>query len=161
MSTLVLGLVTMAPTPAQAACTDPPQPGVDWRQCNFDRFELSNINLTGAKLDRASFNRAVMQETKFADLDGARTRFINTDLRNTTFEGASLRYADFTEADLRGATLARSDLADARFVSADLRGADLTGARIRDADFFRANLSGATWVDGTRVCAENSISFCR
>jgi uncharacterized protein YjbI with pentapeptide repeats len=46
-------------------------------------------------------------------------------------------------------------------VSAVLRGADLSGARIRDVDFFRADLSGATWIDGERVCAEGSITFCR
>ena len=52
-------------------------------------------------------------------------------------------------------------MAEARLVSANLRGADLTGAKLRGTEFFRADLSGATWVDGTRVCAEGSISFCR
>ena len=154
-------MLAAAPHPATAACTDPPRPAVDWRSCNFDKFELSNIDMSGAKLDRASFNRAVMKGTAFTGIDGARTRFLNADLRETSFAGASLRYTDFTDADLRDATFEGADLADARFVAADLRGANLTGARIRGSNFYRADLSGATWVDGAQICAENSISFCR
>ena len=155
------GMLFMGVGPAVAACTDPPGPGVDWRQCNYDRYELRGIDLSGANLDGASFNRSLMSETSFDRIDGGRVRFIDAELKNTSFSKARLRYADFTEADLQGASFTDADLANARLVSADLRGADLTGARIRDADFYRAELSGATWIDGTRVCAEGSLSFCR
>ena len=150
-----------AGAPASAACTDPPQPGVDWRQCSFDRYDLARIDLTGARLDNASFNRATLAGTDFTRLEGGRVRFLGADLKGATFDQARLRGADFTEARLEGASFRGADLAEARLVSANLRGADLTGAKLRGTEFFRADLSGATWVDGTRVCAEGSISFCR
>ena len=131
------GMLFMGVGPAVAACTDPPGPGVDWRQCNYDRYELRGIDLSGANLDGASFNRSQMSETSFDRIDGGRVRFIDAELKNTSFSKARLRYADFTEADLQGASFTDADLANARLVSADLRGADLTGARIRDADFYR------------------------
>lgn len=158
---LVAAIFVLVPVPGHAACTDPPRPGVDWRQCNFDRFDLRSVDLSGARLDNGSFNRAEMAGSNFSGLEGGRVRFLGADLREARFDGATLRFADFSQADLRGASFAGADLADARMVSADLRGADLTGARLRDADFFRANLEGATWIDGIHVCAEGSVSFCR
>ncbi|MEQ8396216.1 pentapeptide repeat-containing protein [Thalassobaculum sp.] len=146
---------------ALAACTDPPQPGVDWRQCSFDRYDLAQIDLTGARLDNASFNRATLAGTTFTRLEGGRVRFLGADLKGAIFDQARLRSADFTEANLEGASFRDADLAESRLVSANLRGADLTGAKLRGVDFFRANLSGVTWVDGKRVCAEGSVSFCR
>ncbi|NQW10656.1 MAG: pentapeptide repeat-containing protein [Alphaproteobacteria bacterium] len=147
--------------PATAACNDPPGPGVDWRQCNFDRYDLEKIDLSGARLDNASFNRAALAGTNFTALEGGRVRFIGANLQDTVFERAQLRYADFSQANLSGASFKDADLANTRLVSANLRGANLTGSRLRGADLFRADLSGATWVDGQRVCAEGSISFCR
>ena len=147
--------------PAAAGCSDPPRPGVDWRQCNFDRYELAQLDLTGARLDNASFNRAIMAGTDFTRLEAGRVRFLGADLRGAKFDEARLRYADFSGAKLQGASFRGADLANARLVSANLRGADLTDAVLRDADFFRADLSGATWVDGKHVCAEGSVSFCR
>jgi len=154
-------LLPLAAGPALAACTDPPQPGVDWRQCNFDRYDLARIDLTGARLDNASFNRATLAGTDFSRLEAGRVRFLGADLTGAVFEEARLRGADFTEAKLQNASFLNADLAEARLVSANLRDADLTGAKLRGANFFRADLSGATWIDGKRVCAEGSISFCR
>lgn len=146
---------------ALAACNDPPGPGVDWRQCNFDRYELEKIDLSGARLDNASFNRASMIGTNFSKLQGGQVRFIGANLQQTIFDEAELRNADFSQANLSGASFKGADLANARLVSANLRGANLTASRLRGADFFRADLSGAIWLDGKRVCAEGSISFCR
>ena len=156
----ILSLVTTA-GPAVAACTDPPQPGVDWRQCSFDRYDLAKIDLTGARLDNASFNRATLAGTDFTRLEGGRVRFLGADLKDAKFDQARLRGADFTEAKLEGASFRGADLAEARLVSANLRGADLTDAKLRGTEFFRADLSGSTLVDGKRVCAEGSVSFCR
>lgn len=154
-------LLVLTAGAASAACTEPPQPGVDWRQCSFDRYDLARIDLTGARVDNASFSRANLAGTDFTRLEGGRVRFLGADLKGAKFDEARLRGADFTEAKLEGASFRNADLADARLVSADLRGVDLTGAKLRDANFYRADLSGATWVDGKRVCAEGSVSFCR
>ncbi len=160
-SALVGALLLLSAGTASAACTDPPQPGVDWRRCSFDRYDLSRIDLTGARLDNASFNRATLAGTNFTRLEGGRVRFQGADLEGAVFADAQLRSADFTQANLKGASFRNADLVGSRMVSANLRGADLTGAKLRDVDFFRADLSGTIWIDGQRVCAEGSISFCR
>jgi uncharacterized protein YjbI with pentapeptide repeats len=154
-------LLLLAGGPAMADCSDPPQPGVDWRRCSFDRYDLSRIDLTGARVDDASFSRASMAGTDFTRLRGGRARFLGAELKEAVFDEAELRFADFSQANLEGASFKGADLARARLVSANLRGVDFTGAVLRDTDFFRADLSGATWVDGERVCAEGSVSFCR
>lgn len=146
---------------AEAACSDPPAPKVDWRRCNFDRYPLSGIDISQANLDNASFNWAILEAARLDGINGGRVTFSRAKLAHASFKGAQLRDADFSQADLAEADLSGANLIDANFQSAVLRGANLSGARIRDADFFRADLSGATWIDGKHVCAEGSISFCR
>ena len=60
---LAIGLLVLA-VPAQAACGDPPAPGVDWRRCDF-----SGRNLAGADLRQARLYDANLRD---ADLTGAR-----------------------------------------------------------------------------------------
>src|SRR3546814_13494537 len=106
---LAVLLSMMTAGAALAACTEPPQPGVDWRQCNFDRYELRGLDLVGARVDNASFNRADMTGTDFSRLEGGRVRFLGADLTDTKFDGARLRGADFTEAKLVGASFREAD----------------------------------------------------
>ena len=44
----LIGMVGVGP--ALAECTDAGAPGVDWRSCFFDRQDLREVDLTGAKL---------------------------------------------------------------------------------------------------------------
>jgi uncharacterized protein YjbI with pentapeptide repeats len=160
LSAALFATILLLPKASEAACTDPPGAGVDWRSCNFDNYPLAGVNLTGANLNDASFNWA---DLTGANLDGARgrARFARAKMAGATFRDAQLRGADFSQAKLNDADFTGADLADVRFQSAILRGANLTGARVRNADFFRADLSGAIWTDGKHICAEGSISFCR
>ena len=154
------GLLVLA-APAQAECTDPPSPGVEWTRCYFDGRDFSGVNLAGARLKDTTFTRGNLQEANLSGADASRAKFIHADLRRVQFDGATLREADFTNADLRDVSLAGADLSRARLFRADLRGAGLTDARTRGADLLEANLSGATWVNGQHVCAEGSIGQCR
>ena len=157
-----VGLVAtvLGSTAAEAACTDPPAPQVNWRRCVFDGLDLQEVNLTGARLRDASFFRSDLAGSKLAKVSGFRVKFVNASLRGVTLDGAKLSEADFTKADLTGASLKGVDLRRARFFAAVLRGADLTGARLTGADLTGADLSGATWVDGKRVCAQGSLGRC-
>jgi uncharacterized protein YjbI with pentapeptide repeats len=121
--------------PALAGCTDAAAPGVDWSRCYLDGKDLRNVDLTGAWLRSASFNRADLSDSNLSEVDGFRAKFVSAMATN-----AHLRHA--------------------RFFRANLRGADLTGARMRGADLLNADLSGATWTDGEKVCAEGSIGQC-
>ncbi len=159
---VAVGLVAtvLGSTAAEAACTDPPAPQVNWQRCIFDGLGLRDVDLTGARLRDASFFRSDLAGSKLARVNAFRVKFVNADLRGVTLDGAKLSEADFTKADLTSASLQGADLRRARFFGTILRAADLTGARLTGADLARADLSGATWVDGKRVCAQGSIGRC-
>jgi uncharacterized protein YjbI with pentapeptide repeats len=145
---------------ASAACTDPPDPGVDWSRCAFDNLTLTDLDIEGAKLRDSSFLRSDLTGSNLAEVEGYRTKFISSTLRKVVFDGAKLLQADFTKADLTGASFVGADLRNALFFKANLSGADLTDAKLKQADLTRADFSGATWVDGERICREGSIGRC-
>lgn len=156
----LLLVALLPPAPARAACTDVAEPGVEWRRCYHDGRNLEGADLSGAVLRDTSFQRANLKGANLSGINGFRTRFVSADLRGADLSNADLSEADFTKADLSGAILKNTDLRRARFFRATLRGADLTGADLEMADLLHADLSGATWVNGQRVCADESIGQC-
>ncbi len=154
-------LLALFPALAEAACSDPPGPGVDWRRCVMHKRAFPQADLTGAQLKDGRFTRGDFTEAKMAGLDGRRAKFIDAAMAGADLTRARLSGADFTKADLSGARLAGADLRFVQFPGAVLRGVDLTGARTEGLNLLDADLSGATWVDGKTVCAEGSRSSCR
>ncbi len=152
--------IVLSPDWANAMCTDPPGPGVNWQRCNFDGLELAAVDLSGARLRDASFFRADLSGSTMTDIRSSRAKFVNAALKGAVLDGAKLFEADLTKADLSEVSLVGADLRLARLFRATLRGANLTNARLGGADLNRADLSGATWTDGTRICAEGSIGRC-
>ncbi len=148
------------PGSAQAACTDPPGPKVNWQRCRFDGLDLKGVELTSARLRDGSFFRADLTGSDLSKTSAFRAKFVNAILRNAKLDGAKLSEADFTKADLTGASLVGADLRRVQLFQANLRDANLTDARLRGADLTEADLSGTTWIDGKRVCAEGSIGRC-
>lgn len=78
---------------AQAACSDPPAPGVDWTRCDKSQSNLASAKLKGAKLEFANLQNA--------NLAGA-------DLENAYLPEASLQWSNFQGANLRGAVIVSS-----------------------------------------------------
>jgi uncharacterized protein YjbI with pentapeptide repeats len=155
------GLALLGGKPAQAECSDPGRPGVDWRRCLFDRQDLSGIDLTGANLRDSSFNRADLSKSRLVDINGFGVKFLSTNLQNAVLDGARLEAADFTKADMTGASLKDADLRRASLFRAILKNSNLAGVQMRDTNTSFADFSGATWIDGKTVCAEGSIGNCR
>jgi uncharacterized protein YjbI with pentapeptide repeats len=153
-------LLALSAHTALAACTDAAQPGVNWRRCYLDARELHGVNLEGAMLRDATFQRSAMKDANLSHVDGYRAKFVSTNMTGVRFDHARLIEADLTRADLTGASLVETDLRNAKLVNAILRDANLTGAKVQGTDFRNADLSGATWVDGSRKCAEQSIGQC-
>ena len=147
-------------TNAAAGCTDPAEPGVNWRRCYHDGRDLGAVDLTGAQLRDATFQRSSLEGGNLSGIDGFRAKFISAELIGVILDGARLFEADLTKADLTGASLRETDMRNAKLVNAILRDADFSGARLAGADLRNADLSGAIWVDGIRVCAEGSIGQC-
>ncbi len=145
---------------ASAACTDPPQPLVNWQRCSLDGLDLSGLDITGGRVREASFVRANLSGSVFAEVEGYRAKFVNSVMIGTMLDGAKLSDADLTKADLTDASLVGTDLRNAMLFRANLRGADLTDARLEGANLTFADLSGATWTDGKTVCAEGSKGRC-
>jgi len=159
---LALALLAFVPSgAAQAACSSAPAPGVDWRRCLLDRRELPNIDLSRAVLRDASFQRGNLAGAKLVELEAPDVRLGSTNMQGADLTRANLRDADLTRTDMRRATLREADLRRARLFRTDLRGADLTGANLDGADLNGAILGGARWLDGTRVCADNSVGSCQ
>jgi uncharacterized protein YjbI with pentapeptide repeats len=146
--------------PAQAACTDPPRPGVDWQRCYIEERNLNGVRLEGAELRDARFNRSDLGGAHLSGVSAHRAKFISTRLVGASFDAARVTEADFTKADLAGASFVDADMRRARFFRANLKGANLSGARMTGADLLNADLSGATWIDGRTVCSEGSIGQC-
>jgi uncharacterized protein YjbI with pentapeptide repeats len=158
---VLLGISSLAAaSPAAAACTDPPGPGVNWRRCNFDTLDLREVDLEGATLRSSSFLRADLRNSRLVEVEGYRAKFINAELEGAVLDGGTFFQADFTKAKMKNVSLIGADLRSARLFRADLTGANLTGARLTDADLTRAELSGATWTDGERICREGSVGRC-
>jgi uncharacterized protein YjbI with pentapeptide repeats len=158
----VLGLTCLlaAAVPALAECADVAAPGVYWRRCLQDGQDLRGVDLTGATLRDASFERTDLSDAILVEVDARRAKFISATLQKARLDHANLVRADFTNADLTGASLAGVDLTMARMFRADLSRADLTGARLASTDLLKAVLAGATWIDGKTICAEDSIGQC-
>lgn len=146
--------------PAAAGCTDPPSPKVNWQRCIFDGLDISQADLSGARLRDGSFFRANLDGSDLSNTSAFKAKFVNARMRDVILDGANLSEADFTKADLTKASFQGTDLRRARFFKAVLRGADFSNARLRGADFTRADLTGATWTDGKRICGEGSIGRC-
>ena len=153
--------LSLGAAPAKAACTDPARPGADWSRCYFEERDLSGVDLSGARLRDARFNRTELSGSDLSGIDGHRAKFITARLVGTRFDGAKLTEADFTKADLTGASFRGADMRRSRFFRATLRNADFTDARMNGADLLKADLSGATWTDGVTVCAEGSVGQCK
>lgn len=142
-------------------CTDAARPEVNWRRCYHNGLSLVGIDIQGALLRDASFQRTDLSEANLMGVDGFRTKFISAILVGVQLQGARLIEADFTRAVLHGANFEGADLRFTKFVNSDLRGANFTNARFRRTDFRNARLDGVVWVDGRTICREGSVSRCR
>jgi uncharacterized protein YjbI with pentapeptide repeats len=143
-----------------AGCTDPPAPGVNWQRCIFDGLDISQADLSGARLRDGSFFRANLTGSNLSKVSAFKAKFVNALMAGAILDEAKLSEADFTKAHLTKASFQGADLRRARFFDAILREADFSNARLDGADFTRADLTGATWADGKRICGEGSIGRC-
>ncbi len=111
-----LALLLVTASGAQAACSDPAAPYVDWSNCDkygavLKRTDLKYASLKGTDLTLASLS--------YADLNNA-----------------DLTYAVLYLADLTNATLTNADLTNAKLMdgngeyAADLSGATWTDGRV-------------------------------
>mgnify|MGYP000717909949 CR=1 FL=1 len=96
-ATIVLSLAATAT--ANAGCTDPVAPNVDWSVCNMGGASLRKAKMGGAYL-------------RYVDL--TQTDLSSAGLANVNLSGADLYDANLTGADLTGAKLSGATWIDGR-----------------------------------------------
>ena len=106
--------------------------GVDLTGANLEGANLTDRDLSGAKLSRAFMVGANTCYTNFngADLSGAAMN--NANSQNASFEGAnmrciSLKRADVSFSNMRGVNLISADVTEAGMDCVDLSGANVAG----------------------------------
>ena len=72
--------------------------------------DLHGVDLTGATLRDASFERTDLSDALLTKADARRAKFISATLRKARLDHADMVRADFTNADLTGASLVGVDL---------------------------------------------------
>ena len=65
---LIGAVLALAAPGAQAACTDTPQPGVDWQRCLLDNRNFVDVDLAGATLRDGFFARSDLTRADFSAL---------------------------------------------------------------------------------------------
>ena len=100
-------------------CLDPEKKSVSFAHCEFERFELKDVELPGADLAHAKLNGATLTRANLRDASLRKAEMIGTDLRNSNLTGADLSDAVLFNADLQGTVL----------IDTDISGANLEGAK--------------------------------
>ena len=106
-------------------------------------IDLSELDLSGIKLQGASLFKANLQRADFVNAN-----FQGTILPDANLQGSNLAGINLQDAALDGVNLQGANLADANLRRADLMVANLQGARLLQADFrgatvWDANFKGA------------------
>jgi len=118
--------------------------GLDLRQANLEKADLSHLDLRGAALGSANLHAA---DLRSANLQEANLHQVNlhgaflleADLQAADLSNASLQGADLTRTDLQRADLSNANLDESDLFQADLRRAYLAGASLRGTILENAN----------------------
>lgn len=130
----------------------------------YNRIDLRNVNLIGAKLACFDLSRAKLSNAKLINTDLSSVNFYNTNLDGANLSGADLtgaRHLDFaylSSVNLSGVDLSNVDLSGVKFSGADLSDAyNLTPDQLKDAKLCRTILPTGIGIDPNRDCKELGI----
>jgi len=141
VAAVVLSSTFAFASPASAACTDAPRPGVDWSDCGFSFTDLQDANVANSNLSGIDLSYAIL----------FRTNLSGSDLR-----GADLSDAYLINADLGGADLTGADLSDADLVGANLNNTVLVDTDLSRSDVDFSSIAGASFVSADLALADFS-----
>lgn len=139
---MVVSSTVVFASPAGAACTDAPAPGVDWTGCAFSFSNLQDANVANSNLSGIDLSYAILFR---ANLSGTDLR--GADLSDSFLIGANLSGADLTGANLSDADLVGANLNNAVLVDTDLSRSDVDFSSIAGASFVSADLALADFSD--------------
>jgi uncharacterized protein YjbI with pentapeptide repeats len=122
--------------------------GANLNRAYFGDAKLDDVHLEGANLSEADFSRAQLGSANLQGADLSKASFSNTylghaNLSESNLDKASLYNANLGQANLRAANLQNSNFAWANLNMADLSRADLQGANLFMAHLVQTNLEGS------------------
>lgn len=115
--------------------------GADLAAANFDRANLRGSDLSHASLKRVTFREANMSQVQLEKADLSESILNEADL-----QGAMLQGANCIQASLIAAVLLQANLREASFEKASLGKANLIEAQLQQASFVGANLGAANLI---------------
>ena len=150
--------------------------GTDWLKAVIEKSDLSQSNLSGARVRETLFAHTALRRSRFQQTRLERVEFYFDDLNefdgtglsarrckwhgceamNAIFSGAQLAVCRFEDTKLYrakfdGAILLRTSFLDSRMGATSLEKADFSGARLIDVSLRNANLMGANFRGATLV----------
>ena len=120
---------------------------IELTRFNFDKAELREANLSGAKIYCGSFKEACLcncnLEDAYMDAILTKANLEGVKAKNANFNSDECDYAFFNDAILQNANFTWATLCNANFTHADLSEANFKGAILDQTDFAYANLRNA------------------
>lgn len=118
--------------------------------CDFNNAVAKNATISGVRLDASSFDRCEFSDcdlsmTRGMLLEATDSQFIDCDFSRANLAFSNLSGTDFTGADLSGACLSYCNLTGATFRGANLTGAYLNGSVLCGTDFTNATVSDTSF----------------
>lgn len=111
--------------------------------------DLSDINVTGATLEKVVWDYITIDRAKMNGVHGLGADFAYSSMVEAQLTGARFPAARFDSADLTGSSLNGASLVKATFRDANLSGVDFAASDLTYADLSGANVDGADFSDVT------------
>ncbi|MBE9209698.1 pentapeptide repeat-containing protein [Nostoc sp. LEGE 06077] len=120
----------------------------------IDAELISELNLSGAKLESANLESVNLINAKLESADLTSANLINAKLESADLTSANLKDAELFCAKLKSADLTSANLASTNLRIANLESANLNGAYLNGAYLNGAYLNGAYFIDADLTGAD-------
>ncbi len=117
----------------------------NYPNANFGKAILIEATFEGADIRAANFNHARMELANLRHVFGPKVCLSGANLECANLDNAVLCGADMTDASLNNARFCAADLSRVQFCGASLEGADFSGSDLTGVSFMGANLKGAVF----------------
>jgi len=114
-------------------------PFSSWMDVIFEKCDLSNVDFSGAKLNRvefinckmrgANFDHVVMRDVSWVNCQAPYSRFSLTELKDVRFEDCFLSGSNFLDASVDNLQLGTTTIEDVQFTGTSLKNVDLSACQ--------------------------------
>src|SRR5262249_45702966 len=115
---------------------------------NFDNCSLKKSLLDSCVMPKATFRKAVLDESRVLHITGNNIDFSDASLTDITFLDCTFKKAKFTNCNLQRSFFNKVDLCGADFTDADMTGVGMKDVKVDDKTKFPPSFTkfdGITW----------------